>query len=195
VLVEPRKAARVVKELINEEPMFVWLPQYGEDDEDRDYLRNEKPDCVTWVVSQSSEARLDEDDPLGSVCAVRRPRIAARFASPLGLRTDDPFGRVWLSPRGRVLAQSQAWGRENKHSEEKTVSGVRLLSSRSLLKSVLTRSNLDLLILVDLQRYERDYGPHSDGKFTHTIAVIRVTKSLDIEYYKGRINHLHRPRD
>lgn len=87
VLVDARKAVRVVKELINEEPMVVWLPQYGEDDEGGDYLRNEKPDCVPWIVSPSAEAKLDEDDPLGSIRAARRPenratfRFAARSAS------------------------------------------------------------------------------------------------------------------
>jgi hypothetical protein len=45
-----------------------------------------------------------------------------------------------------------------------------------------------------LQRYEKKYHPHSDGKYTHTIAVIRVTKSLGIKYYRGRINHLYKPR-
>lgn len=150
---------------------------------------------MPWVVSPSGEAKLDQDDPLGSVCAMRRPRIAQSFASPLGLRPGDPFGRVWMNPRGRILACSQAWGHENKHSEEPTVSGVRLLCSRTLLKSVLTRSNSDLLVMLNLQRYEKGYRPHSDGKYTHTIAVIRVTKSLDVKYYKGRINHLYKPRD
>lgn len=194
VLVAPREATRVAKELIDEDPMRVWLPQYGEDDEGANYLENEKPDCVPWIVSPSGEAKLDADDPLGSVRATSRPRIAERFAIPLGLRPDDPFGRVWMNPRGRVLARSQAWGRENKHSAEPTVSGVRLLCSRGLLKSVLTGSNSDLLMLVDLQRYEKGYRPHSDGKYTHTIAVICVTKLLNVKYYKGRINHPYQPR-
>jgi hypothetical protein len=194
VLVAPRKAARLAKELIDEEPMLVWLPQYGEDDEGADYLRNERPDSVPWVVSPSGEGKLDEDDPLGSILATSRPKIAENFASPLLLRPDDPFGRVWINSRGSVLAGSQAWGRENKNGEEPTVSGVRLLCSRGLLKSVLRRSNSDLLMLVDLQRYEKGYRPHSDGKYTHTIAVIHVTKSLDVKYYRGRINHLYKPR-
>ena len=194
VLVAPGMAARVAKELIGEEPMCVWLPQYGEDYEGADYLRNGKSDCAPWVVSPSGEAKLDEADPLGSVRAASRPRIAESFASPVGLRPDDPFGRVWMNPRGRVLARSQAWGRENRHSEEPTVSGVRLLCSRGLLKTVLTRNNSDLLMLVDLQRYEKGYRPHSDGRYTHTIAVIRVTRSLDVKYYRGRINHLYKAR-
>lgn len=194
VLVMPSKAAHVAKGLIDEEPMLVWLPAYREDDEEGHYLRNEKPNCVPWILSPSCEAKLDEDDALGSVHAMRRPRIAESFISPLGLQPDDPFSRAWMNPRGRVLARSEAWGRENKQSEEPTVSGVRLLCSRRLLKRVLTRSKSDLLMLINLQRYEKGYGPHSEGKYTHTIAVIRVTKSLDVKYYKGRINHLYRQR-
>jgi hypothetical protein len=49
-------------------------------------------------------------------------------------------------------------------------------------------------MLVDLERYEKGYLPHSDSKFTHTIAVIRVTNSFQVKYYKGRINHLYKPR-
>ncbi len=193
VLVAPSKTARVAKGLIDEEPMRVWLPQY-EYDQEREYGVNQKPQCMPWVVSPSVEGKLDEDDPLGSLRAVRRPRIAQSFASPLGLRPDDPFARVWLNRRGRILARAEAWGHDNKHSEEPTVSGVRLLCSPRLVKTVLARNNSDLLMLVNLQRYEKGSRFHSDSKYTHTIAVIRVTKSLDVKYYKGLINHLYKPR-
>lgn len=46
------------------------------------------------------------------------------------------------------------------------------------------------LILLVLQRYEKGSPLHATAKFTHTIAVIRVTKSLDVKYYRGRVNHL-----
>ena len=194
VLVVPHKAARVAKGLIDEEPMLVWLPQYGEHSRGEEYLMSQKPECVPWVVSPSGEGKLDEHDLLGSVRAVRRPRIAQSFASPLGLRPDDPFARVWVNGRGRILARAEAWGQDNEHSEEPTVSGGRLLCSRRLVKSVLRGNNSDLLMLVALQRYEKGYRPHSEGKYTHTVAAIRVTKSLDVKYYKGRINYLYKPR-
>jgi len=194
VLVAPRNAARVARGLIDEEPMLVWLPQYVEHNGEGEYCMNQKPECVPWVVSPSVEGNLDEDDPLGSVRAVRRPRIAESFASPLGLWPDDPFARFWVNRRGRILARAEAWGHDDKHGEEPTVSGVRLLCSRGLLKSVLTRSSSDLVLLVNLQRYEKRYGRHSDSKYSHTIAVVRVSKSLDVKYYKGRINHLYKPR-
>src|SRR5207302_9204235 len=48
VLVEPRKAAGVVKGLIAEEPMLVWLPQYDEHDGKGEYLMSEKPEYSPW---------------------------------------------------------------------------------------------------------------------------------------------------
>ena len=194
VLVAPRNAAPVAKELIDEEPILVWLPEYSEDDEGADYLRNEKPDCMAWVVSPSGEGKLDKGDPLALVLAARRPRIAETFSSPLGICANDPFRRVWMNPRGSVLGRSQAWGRDVKRTEESSVSGIRLVCSRRLLKSVLMRSNSELLILVQLQRYEEGYRSHSEGKYTHTIAVIRVKKTLHVKYYRGRVNHFYKPK-
>jgi len=194
-LVAPNKVARVVKALIDEEPMFVWLPEYSKNDDGEEYLQNERPNCVPWIVNPSSDARLDDGDPLGSIWAQKRPGIADSLASQCGIRSVDPFGRLWLSPRGRIVARSQAWGHDIKHDEEQNLSGVRLVCSQTLLKHLLTRINLDLLILIDLERYEKGQDSHSDGKFRKTIAVIRVTKSLDVKYYKGRSNHLRSPRD
>lgn len=193
VLVASRKARALAKKLIGEEPMLVWLPEYDEAENDQEYLTNNGHESIPWVVRPSREARLDEDDPIGSMRAMLKPRIARTFAEAMGLRADDPFGRVWTNPRGGVMAQSEAWGHENKYSDEPSSSGVRLWCSRALLKSLLTKNNADLLLLVNLQRYQKQYR-HSFGKYTHTVAVIRIKKSLDIEYHKGRINHLHKFR-
>lgn len=173
--------------------MIVWLPAYDEYENDQEHLRNGKSDYVSWIVCPSAEAGLDEDDPLGSVYAMRRLRIAKKFASAFSLQTHDPFGRFWGNSRGKLLAQSEAWGYENKYSDEGSVSGVRLLCSSKLLKDILNASNADLLLLIRLQRYEERSG--SEGsRFTHTIAVARIKKTLDIEYYKGQVNHLHKLR-
>jgi hypothetical protein len=49
------------------------------------------------------------------------------------------------------------------------------------------------LVLIRLRRYEKE-GYRSEGKYTHTVAVARVTQSLKVEYFKGRINHLHKSK-
>jgi hypothetical protein len=192
-LVSPRKARALAKRLIEEEPMIVWLPTYDEYAEEPEYLRNEKSGYVPWIVYPSGEARLDEGDLLGATCAVRRPRLARKYASAFSLRMDDPFGRVWKNSRGRLLARSEVWGYENKYSDEGPGSGVRLLCSSQLLKDILNRHDADLLLLITLQRYEKG-ARFRDSRYTHTVAVVRVKKTLDVEYYKGRINYLHKPR-
>ncbi len=176
--------------------MSVWLPEYSEGDEGEEYVGEEKPDCLPWIVSPSMEAKLDEDDPLGSVRSVCRPRIAKAFASALRLRPRDPFGRAWTGAQRRALARTQAWGSQGKESEEQPVSGIRLQCSRRLLERLLTAANADLILLIKLRRYERGgrFGhPHSDARFSHTIAVLRIAKSLDCKYYKGCVNHPHKP--
>jgi hypothetical protein len=192
-LVAPRKARALAKRLIAEEPMIVWLPTYNKYEDAPEYLRDEKSGYVPWIVCPSGEARLDEGDPLGALWAVRRPRVARKYASALSLRTDDPFGRVWKNARGQLLARSEVWGYENKSSDERPGSGVRLLCSSQLLKDILSRHDADLLLLVTLQRYEKGLR-FRDSRYTHTVAVVRVKKTLDVEYYKGRINSLHKPR-
>jgi hypothetical protein len=65
--VKPRKARAVAKRLIEKEPMHAWLPTYGGDLTGQDYQEDEKGDAIPWLVQPSGEARLDGDDPLGSI--------------------------------------------------------------------------------------------------------------------------------
>ncbi|MHB1189111.1 ATP-binding protein [Thiobacillus sp.] len=188
VLVSARKARSIAKQLIDEDPMLVWLPTYDAGDNGQEYLHSEKADCIPWIVTPSGEARLDDDEPISSIGVMRRPRITQAFAAAFSLRSDDPFHRVWKNRRGRIIAHSAAWSFVNKFDDEHSVSGVRLSCSKELLKDVLTKNGADLLLLINLQRYEKGYGSEQ-GKYTHTVAVIRITKALDIEYHKGKINH------
>jgi len=188
VLVSARKARSIAKQLIDEDPMLVWLPTYDAGDNGQEYLHSEKADCIPWIITPSGEARLDDDEPISSIGVMRRPRITQAFAAAFSLRSDDPFHRVWKNRRGRIIAHSAAWGFVNKFDDEHSVSGVRLSCSKELLKDVLTKNGADLLLLINLQRYEKGYGSEQ-GKYTHTVAVIRITKALDIEYHKGKINH------
>jgi hypothetical protein len=192
-LVPPDKAARFARNLTREEPMVVWLPVVPETEDDLEHLiRGEEKEYAPWIVCPSGEARLDEYDPYGVFCANLRPRLARDFAALCSLTSDDPFGRVWQEKRGRPILRAQAWGREGKDSEEGPHSGLRLFCTSSVLKKILTKYDKELLLLINLQRYEKEY--RGDSKWTHTIAVVRISKTLDLEYFKGRINHLHKSR-
>jgi hypothetical protein len=192
-LVAPNKAKSLARALIQEEPFLVWLPVSGEYEDGEEYLRSDKKDYVPWIVCPSLDARLDDDDPLGASCAVMRPRFAKDIVTTFSLETDDPFSRIWKNSSGKPMAHSDAWGCENKYEDEQSQLGVRLRCSGELLRDVLTTRNADLLVLVKLQRYEKGFGSR-DSKFSHTVAVVRIKRTLDFDFYKGAVNKLHQTK-
>ncbi|MBI3429427.1 MAG: transcriptional regulator, partial [Actinobacteria bacterium] len=192
-LIAPGKAKSSARTLVEEKPFFVQIQTYNEYEDEKEYLRNEKKDYVPWVVCPSSEVRLDEDDPLGASCAIMRPHFAENIATTFALRTDDPFNRIWKNSAGKPMAHSDAWGYQNKYEDEASCLGVRLMCSGELLRDVLTNRNEDLLVLVKLERYEKGIGS-MDSKFSHTVAAVRIKRTLDFEFYKGAVNKLHQTK-
>lgn len=189
VLVAPRKANTLAKQMIQEDPFFVCLPTYGQYEHEHTHLRSYQKDCVPWIVCPYLEGRLDEADPLGSIRTMHRPHFAENIIKTFSLRTNDPFKRIWKNPSGKTMAYSDAWGKENKFESEASCSGVRLRCLRKLLGTVLTKQNSDLVILVKLQRYEKGFGDRN-SRFSHTIAVIRMKRNLNFEFYKGAVNEI-----
>ncbi|MBI4620341.1 MAG: NACHT domain-containing protein [Desulfobacterales bacterium] len=190
-LVSSRMSKTLANELIQEEPFFVWLPTYREDE--TEYLNNNKKDYVPWVVCSYSEGRLDENDPLASNSAIHRPHFSENITKIFSLKSDDPFRRVWKNSSGKTMASAEAWGCENKFEDETSCSGVRFVCSGELLREVLATLDTDLLLLVKLRRYEEGRGI-TDSKFSHTIAVVCIKQNLDFEFYKGAVNKLHQAR-
>jgi hypothetical protein len=152
-----------------------------------------KKEYLPWIVCPSGETRLDEHDPYGVSCANYRPRLARDFAAFCSLTRDDPFGRIWQDKQGKARLHAQAWGREDKYSEDGQHSGLRLFCTSSVLKRILTKYDKDLLVLIKLQRYEKD-SYQRDSTWTHSVGVARITKTLDLEYNKGRVNYVHKSR-
>jgi hypothetical protein len=192
-LVSSKKSKALAKELIHEEPFFVWLPTYSKSEDGKEDLNNKKKGYFPWVVCPYSEGRLDENDPLASICAIRRPHFTENITKTFSLETDDPFRRVWKNSSGKLMAFSEAWGCENKFEDEASCSGIRLVCSEELLRTVLATLGGDLLVLVKLRRYEKGIGI-TDSTFSHTIAVVRIKKTLEFEFYKGAVNKLHQTR-
>ncbi|WP_419629953.1 hypothetical protein [Thiolapillus sp.] len=192
-LVPSKKAAMLARKLTREEPITVWLPYYSENDYDGEHTQGDKNGYTPWIVLRSGEARLDEYDPYGVPSASLRPRLAEEFVKFCDLSSEDPFGRIWKDNRGRLSLRCQAWGRENKYQEDGSHSGTRLFCTTSLLKRILRKYDMDLLILVNLQCSEKETH-RRNSKYTNTVTVVRVTSSLDFEYFEGRINHPYSPR-
>ncbi|MCJ8317261.1 hypothetical protein [Idiomarina sp.] len=191
VLVRPREAKAVIKNILAEEPMSVWFPTYDLDDDSKEYISSEKENCLPWITMPGREPRLDGDDPFASDTILHKPRIATNIADGLGLRCRDPFGCSWAA-EGGLQAKSEAWA-YSKSREGESGDGHRLVINKALLKELLARNSSDLLLLIELQKYERGFR-NEGGKYWNTVSVIRIKKSLTFEYHKGAINHLWTPR-
>ena len=189
-LVPSRKAATLARRLNREEPMLVWVPFFCESEEDSEFVRGDKKEYAPWIFCPSGGLRLDEHDPYGVSVANFRPRLAHAFATFCSISKDDAFGRVWKDKRGRPVLSAQAWGREDKEREDGSHAGTRLFCASSLLKRILKKYDKDLLVLIKLERYEKA-SYRSNSRYTHTVGVARITKTCDLDYFKGRINHVH----
>lgn len=191
-LVEPAKAARLARKVVREEPIMAWMPVFHESEDDEHFRHSDKKSYTPWIVCPSSESRLDAHDPYGVSVANNRPRLARDYASLCKLTSNDPFGREWRNNRGTISLRAQAWGRDEEDSDGGPHPGLRLFCRSAVLKKILTTHDKELLVLVNLQRYEKQF--EAEGRYTNSVAVARVSQSLDVEYFKGRVNHLHRLR-
>jgi len=48
-----------------------------------------------------------------------------------------------------------------------------------------------LLLVIKIERYEKE-SYRSKSKYIHSVAIVRISNALDLQYFKGRINHLHK---
>lgn len=187
-LVPPKKAEQFARKLIHEKPILAWVPVFGDVEDDDDYLRSDKKEFSPWIVCPSCETRLDEHDPYGVSVANVRPRLAQEYSEFCKLTRRDAFGCFWNNNRGTLSLRAQAWGRDETKREDGPHPGLRLLCTSSVLKKVLTNYDRELLLLFKLQRYERDTY-RSSGRFSHSIGVALIDKSLNVKYFKGRVNY------
>lgn len=187
-LVSPKKAMQFARKLIREKPIMAWVPAFQGGEDDEEYLRSDKNEYSPWIVCPVGETRLDEHDPYGVSDANLRPRLAQAYSEFCKLSRQDAFGRFWNSNCGTLSLRAEAWGRDETNREDGPLPGLRLLCKSIVLKKVLTKYDKDLLLLFDLKRYEKETYRGS-GRFSHTIGVARIDKSLNVEYFKGRVNY------
>jgi len=65
--------------------------------------------------------------------------------------------------------------------------------SRGFLKTLLSTKKLDLLVLVVLRKYRKNYGGEK-SEYWHSTAVIHIDKSLNHTFYPGLANKPHESR-
>ena len=190
-LVPPQKAVQFARKLIREKPILVWVPTFLSGENDEEYLNSNMKGFSPWIVCPSGGSRLDEHDPYGVSVANLRPRIAQEYSEFCKLIQQDAFGRFWNNNRGTLSLRTQAWGRDETNREDGPHPGLRLLCKSTALKKVLTKYDKELLLLFDLQRYEKETYRRR-GRYSHSIGVVRIDKALNVEYFKGRVNYINK---
>ena len=182
-LVSSKQSPQLARKLISEDPMTVWLPVYRDSEEDNKYQSSEKENYVPWIVRPTGESRLDEYDPYGVSVANKRPRLASKYTTQCKLMCGDPFGREWHNNRGTLCLHAQAWGRDKECRE----GGLRLICRRTVLKKILATHRQHLLVLIKLERYEKQF--QGESRYMHSVGVASISESLEVNYLKGRVNH------
>lgn len=189
-LVPHQRAAQFARNLIRVKPILAWVPVFG-GGEDTEYLSSDKKGYSPWIVCPSGEVCLDEHDPYGVSVANLRPRLAKDYSECCKLTRKDVFGRFWNNNHEMLALQAEAWGSHESDREDGPHTGLRLFCKSSVLKQVLRRYDRDLLLLFALQRYQKETY-RSSGRFSHSIGVVRIDKSLNVEYFKGRVNYTNK---
>ena len=191
--VVPRDAKGVATKLSKADGFSAWLPYADDYDEFGRTTRAGKPKTFPLIMLPSREAALDEKDPLGSSVAICRPRFSKEVIAFGNLKPRDEFDRSWADSNGQVVCRSEAWGSSETNYEGESDTGKRMTCSRECLKTLLTKKNLDLLVLVVLRKYEKGHGG-GDGKFWHSTAIVHLTKALRQEFYPGLASAEHKNR-
>ena len=195
-LVHGRKGKKLAKTLLEENDAFsMWLPVLEYDDEEYGKFRTEKLEYRPWIVKPPAEnKKLDEYDPLGVISIERRPRFSAEIADYYSLGSGDPFQRSWHMPGKKLVATTNAWGFQMPYRDDGEV-GAQLVCRTKFLSNVLNREKSDLILLIKLSRYEQGDGHGWRGKFSNTVAVLRIRKDLKFEYFAGPVNQVQLPRN
>lgn len=193
VLVAPEKVKQLVRKLLREPPIIVGFSVLSEEEDESGRTIGGRKEYTPWIVHPSGAARLDEHDPFGTSAANRRPRLSRNYASALKLAAIDRFGREWKGKQGKVLVRAEAWGRDDNHDSERGPRpGFRVLCSASALRETLRKQDKHLVLVIAIERHQESY--RRETKYTHSVAVVRISDTLHTEYFKGHINYLHKSR-
>ena len=187
-MVNERNGRKLARDLIdNNDPFSVWLPTPSSDEEHLSLDLSRFEDYRPCIVCASGEATmLERHDPLSVTSVDTRPRFTREIIDHFKLREGDPFRRTWRMGTSNVVAVAEAWGikRARGNSGE---SNSRLICKRGFLRKVLEWKKANLILLIELQRYEKHYDSRG-GRYSATFAVVRVRKDLKIEYFSGPID-------
>ncbi|MBX3219220.1 MAG: hypothetical protein KF795_01795 [Labilithrix sp.] len=168
-----------------------FLPVVDRDYESRGAHRQSYAPYLPWIVQSREEGGFDGADTLGVVGAAHRARLGTRAIDFGQLKMADPFGRYWIDPSGASQVHAQTWCQVADRRDEGRSVGARLLCRTDFVRRYLTAEDADLLLLVILRQTDSGSGGRST-RYWHTTAVIRLTPALDVTFYPGAKNELHK---
>lgn len=189
-LVPSRRSAGLAAKLARENPFQAYLPRLdGHENADSASARSHAP-YLPWVVTPEWDAGLDVADALGVAAAVHRARLSCAVNVFGQLASADPFHRTWSNPAGDTVVRSEVWAQGTDDRDRKRSCGSRLQCHTTLVRDLLSANTSHLLLLVLLRRYEPGFGSRT-SRYWHTTAAVRVTESLEVNLYPGRVNEMH----
>jgi hypothetical protein len=193
--VDSAKSFSLAKKLAKTKGFHAGLPsleEYDNGEFDRHY--REQSDFLPWIVNPTSAAQLDKEDPYGVANASSRPRLRQELVSKFELRRADAFGRCWVDKNSKVVMRAETWGHPAKFKNDYE-SNSRLIMSSKFLKQVLKVTGTELILLVNLQRYEESQRyDNRPSRFSNTTAVVLINKDLEFEYFRGPVNQVRKSR-
>lgn len=183
--VPTHRSENLAKNLARRRPPEIWLPFYA--GYESECLRNDRRGFHAWIISPTTESRLDRYDPLGSDQAPIRPYFSERVRREFKLMASDPFCRGWVDNGGTTCGAAEAWGSGPSDTEERSPHGHRIWCAVAFLRKCLSAFESDLLISIKLERFENGHGA-ANSKLSYSTAIVRIGKDLDLAYYGGHIN-------
>lgn len=175
-----------IKMLLLEKDFHMWLPtlQYSTSEEDE--YRNDEHDAgfIPWIVTPSCEPRIDSTDQFSCRTANERPRLSKELTKEFGLIAEDTFNRTWKDAKGTIALRTEAWGSKIGQGEyERNEQAIRLWCSKELLVKVLQKYNQNLVLLLQLRRYEKQKQNFSE--FSYSTYIATISKDLKVSLHRG----------
>lgn len=186
----PDKAKEVALEIAKADGFNAWLPVAHDYGSPGDGERAQRKRTFPFLSYPSTEAGIDEYDPLGSIVTMCRPQFSEDINSKMGLKTVDPFKRQWTKGKKRIVCRSEAWGSSARGRDGETDTGKRFCCTKEFISELLKAHKMDMLLLVLLRKYDRGYSGKA-SEYWHTSAVIHLKSDMTKVYYAGLASAKH----
>jgi hypothetical protein len=168
-LASPGRSEALLRALQSSDPFRCGLPTAGDDDFE---IAEDEFQLKGWVARWDGPSGLDERDPWAGDIGYP-PHRPARFVIDLMGIESGPECRKWAipgDPKSSIVLWSQIWGQyREKEDEGGRESGRRLQASSGFVAEFLRKTQMDLIVKVQIQRLRRRtrYGGGEDDEFKY----------------------------